>query len=154
MPTSTRQQRSSTTGTANPRQVRNLLEVARFRAHARGAGLREVTMQGRYIRFGPLSLQDWQRVRLDRLYPGAVVKEAVGTVYATPDNGAGGWNVGPRPRAARMGPQGRRRRAAGGTRVGGVIVAARMRQPHVPLRSHRHSAAYRADSQGGFKAPV
>ncbi|HET6918540.1 MAG TPA: transcription-repair coupling factor, partial [Jiangellaceae bacterium] len=63
-----------------PRPVRNLLEVARFRAYARGAGLREVTLQGRYVRFGPLSLHDWQRVRLDRLYPGAVVKDAVGTV--------------------------------------------------------------------------
>jgi transcription-repair coupling factor (superfamily II helicase) len=28
------------------------------------AGLREVTLQGRYVRFGPLSLHDWQRVRL------------------------------------------------------------------------------------------
>jgi transcription-repair coupling factor (superfamily II helicase) len=63
-----------------PRVVRNLLEVARFRAHARAAGLREVTLQSRYVRFGPLSLHDWQRVRLDRLYPGTVVKEAVGTV--------------------------------------------------------------------------
>jgi transcription-repair coupling factor (superfamily II helicase) len=63
-----------------PRVVRNLLEVARFRAHACAAGLREVTLQSRYVRFGPLSLYDWQRVRLDRLYPGTVVKEAVGTV--------------------------------------------------------------------------
>jgi transcription-repair coupling factor (superfamily II helicase) len=63
-----------------PRMVRNLLAVARFRAHARAAGLREVTLQSRYVRFGPLSLHDWQRVRLDRLYPGTVVKEAVGTV--------------------------------------------------------------------------
>ena len=63
-----------------PVPVRNLLEVARFRAHARAAGLREVTLQSRYVRFGPLSLQDWQRVRLARLYPGTVVKEAVGTI--------------------------------------------------------------------------
>ena len=63
-----------------PRPVRNLLEVARFRVHARAGGLHEVTLQGRYVRFGPLSLHDWQRVRLDRLYPGTVVKEAVRTV--------------------------------------------------------------------------
>jgi transcription-repair coupling factor (superfamily II helicase) len=63
-----------------PRPLLNLLEVARFRAHARAAGLREVTLQSRYIRFGPLSLHDWQRVRLDRLYPRTVVKEAVGTI--------------------------------------------------------------------------
>jgi transcription-repair coupling factor (superfamily II helicase) len=63
-----------------PRPVRNLLEVARFRAHARAAGLREVTLQGRYVRFGPVALHDWQRVRLGRLHPGAVVKETAGTI--------------------------------------------------------------------------
>ena len=63
-----------------PRPVRNLLEVARFRAHARAADLREVTLQGRHVRFGPVSLRDWQRVRLDRLYPRTLVKEAVGTI--------------------------------------------------------------------------
>ncbi|HET6728192.1 MAG TPA: transcription-repair coupling factor, partial [Jiangellaceae bacterium] len=49
-----------------PRPARNLLEVARFRAHARSAGLREVTLVGNHVRFGPVSLRDWQRVRLDR----------------------------------------------------------------------------------------
>jgi transcription-repair coupling factor (superfamily II helicase) len=39
-----------------------------------------VTLQGRHVRFGPVSLRDWQRVRLDRLYPGALVKQAVGTI--------------------------------------------------------------------------
>jgi transcription-repair coupling factor (superfamily II helicase) len=63
-----------------PRPVQNLLEVARFRVHARAAGLREVTLQSRHVRFGSVSLRDWQRVRLDRLYPGSLVKEAVGTV--------------------------------------------------------------------------
>jgi transcription-repair coupling factor (superfamily II helicase) len=53
------------TGTGEPpRPVRNLLGSPGFRAHARAAGLREVTLQGRYVRFGPLSLHDWQRVRL------------------------------------------------------------------------------------------
>jgi transcription-repair coupling factor (superfamily II helicase) len=63
-----------------PRPARNLLEVARFRAHARSAGLRDVTLVGNHVRFGPVSLRDWQRVRLDRLYPRSLVKEAVGTI--------------------------------------------------------------------------
>jgi transcription-repair coupling factor (superfamily II helicase) len=63
-----------------PRPARNLLEVARFRAHARSAGLREVTLVGNHVRFGPVSLRDWQRVRLGRLYPRSLVKEAVGTI--------------------------------------------------------------------------
>ena len=63
-----------------PRPARNLLEVARFRAHARSAGLRDVTLVGNHVRFGPVSLRDWQRVRLGRLYPRSLVKEAVGTI--------------------------------------------------------------------------
>ena len=54
--------------------------MARFRAHARSAGLREVTLAGNHVRFGPVSLRDSQRVRLDRLYPRSLVKEAVQTV--------------------------------------------------------------------------
>jgi transcription-repair coupling factor (superfamily II helicase) len=60
--------------------VENLLEVARFRTHARSAGLREVTQQGNHVRFAPTSLKDWQRVRLDRLYPRSLVKETVGAL--------------------------------------------------------------------------
>jgi transcription-repair coupling factor (superfamily II helicase) len=32
------------------------------------------------VRFTPIRLKDWQRVRLDRLYPRSLVKETVGTV--------------------------------------------------------------------------
>ena len=39
-----------------------------------------MTLQGRYVHFGPVSLRDWQRVRLDRIYPGTAVKEAVDTI--------------------------------------------------------------------------
>jgi transcription-repair coupling factor (superfamily II helicase) len=35
---------------------------------------------GNHVRFGPVSLRDWQRVRLGRLYPRSLVKEAVGTI--------------------------------------------------------------------------
>ncbi|WP_298323848.1 transcription-repair coupling factor [Haloactinopolyspora sp.] len=63
-----------------PEPVRNLIEVARFRAHARRAGLTEVTLQGNFVRFAQIELADWQRVRLNRVYPKSVVKAAVGTV--------------------------------------------------------------------------
>jgi transcription-repair coupling factor (superfamily II helicase) len=74
-----------------PRPVENLLEVARFRTRARAAGLSEVTLQGNHVRFTPIRLKDWQRVRLDRLYPRSLVKETVGTVLV------------PRPSTARVG---------------------------------------------------
>ncbi|HTY73386.1 MAG TPA: transcription-repair coupling factor [Actinomycetes bacterium] len=73
-----------------PRPVENLLEVARFRARARQAGLAEVTVQGTSVRFAPVELPDSARVRLTRLYPGSVVKPAVRTILL------------PRPATARV----------------------------------------------------
>jgi transcription-repair coupling factor (superfamily II helicase) len=74
-----------------PEPVENLLAVARFRAYARRHGLTEVTVQGSFVRFVPLSLRESQQLRLQRLYPKSVVKPAVSTVLV------------PRPTTARIG---------------------------------------------------
>ncbi|MBA8794580.1 transcription-repair coupling factor (superfamily II helicase) [Friedmanniella endophytica] len=71
--------------------VTNLLEVARFRLVARQAGLTDVISQGNQIRFSPVSLLDSQQLRLKRLYPGSVVKEAAGLMLV------------PRPKTAVIG---------------------------------------------------
>ncbi|MFF4412513.1 transcription-repair coupling factor [Streptosporangium sp. NPDC001559] len=63
-----------------PQPVENLLEVARFRIRARTAGLTDVTLQGQNIRFAPVDLRDSQQVRLQRLYPKALLKQAAGTL--------------------------------------------------------------------------
>ncbi|MFC4534258.1 transcription-repair coupling factor [Sphaerisporangium dianthi] len=63
-----------------PQQVDNLLEVARFRVHARKAGLTDVALQGQHIRFAPVTLKESQQVRLDRLYPKAIHKVAAETL--------------------------------------------------------------------------
>jgi transcription-repair coupling factor (superfamily II helicase) len=78
---------------ALPQPVQNLLEVARLRVTARRAGLADVGTQGNHVRFGPLDLRDSQRLRLNRLYPGSLVKPALGTVLV------------PRPRTAPVGGQ-------------------------------------------------
>ncbi|XAS76238.1 transcription-repair coupling factor [Dermatophilaceae bacterium Sec6.4] len=57
-----------------PEPVRNLFEVARLRIVARQAGVGDITSQGRYIRFGPVQLRESQTLRLQRLFPGALVK--------------------------------------------------------------------------------
>ncbi|MFZ5872522.1 MAG: transcription-repair coupling factor, partial [Actinomycetota bacterium] len=44
-----------------PEPVENLLAVARFRAHARSAGLTEITVQGNHIRFAPVELRESQQ---------------------------------------------------------------------------------------------
>jgi len=63
-----------------PAEVLNLVEVARFRLLARSAGLTEIVGQGRFIRFAPAHLSESRVMRLQRLYPGSLVKDAVGTV--------------------------------------------------------------------------
>ncbi|MGH3339924.1 MAG: TRCF domain-containing protein, partial [Propionibacteriaceae bacterium] len=63
-----------------PPEVLNLIEVARFRLLARSAGLTEIVGQGRFIRFGPAHLPESRVLRLQRLHPGSVVKDAAGSV--------------------------------------------------------------------------
>ena len=63
-----------------PVPVLNLLEVARFRAMARKAGLTDVTVQGNHIKFAPVELPDSRQVRLQRLYPKSLLKTAQRTL--------------------------------------------------------------------------
>ncbi|GII24147.1 transcription-repair coupling factor [Planosporangium mesophilum] len=63
-----------------PAQVANLIEVARFRLLMRAYGLTDVSLQGKHVRFGPLSLPDSKQLRLKRFYPDSVYKAAADTV--------------------------------------------------------------------------
>jgi transcription-repair coupling factor (superfamily II helicase) len=63
-----------------PEPVANLLAVARLRALARSRALREVVLAGQQVRFAPLALPDSAKVRLARLYPKAVAKDATEVV--------------------------------------------------------------------------
>ncbi|GAB1821191.1 transcription-repair coupling factor [Herbidospora sp. RD11066] len=63
-----------------PQEVENLLEVARFRMRARKAGLTDVQLMGPNVKFAPVSLRDSQQVRLQRLYPKALLKQAAETL--------------------------------------------------------------------------
>ena len=57
-----------------PDPVTSLLLVARFRARARRAGVSEVTLAGKHVRFAPVALPESSVVRLNRLHPGSIVK--------------------------------------------------------------------------------
>ena len=63
-----------------PLPVFSLMLVARFRARARQAGISEVTIAGRNVRFAQVDLPDSRVVRLQRLYPRSIVKAAAGSV--------------------------------------------------------------------------
>ena len=76
-----------------PTEVANLIAVARLRLLLKAYGLTEVSLQGKHIRFAPLALPDSKQMRLKRLYPEAVYKQATDTVSL------------PRPMTARVGGQ-------------------------------------------------
>ncbi|MGA8994550.1 MAG: transcription-repair coupling factor [Nocardioidaceae bacterium] len=63
-----------------PAAVASLLAVARFRGRARQAGLTDVTIQGKYVRFAPVDLAESTTVRLNRLHPGSIVKANLRTM--------------------------------------------------------------------------
>ncbi|SDS52012.1 transcription-repair coupling factor [Nocardioides scoriae] len=63
-----------------PAEVVRLLAVASFRARCREAGVSEVTVQGKYLRFHPVDLPDSRVVRLNRLHPKSLYKEPVRTM--------------------------------------------------------------------------
>ncbi|MGO1583269.1 MAG: transcription-repair coupling factor, partial [Actinomycetaceae bacterium] len=62
-----------------PESVERLFAVARLRAHARDAGVQEITAQGRNVRFFPVELAESQTMRLTRVHKGTVLKPAVRT---------------------------------------------------------------------------
>ncbi|WP_049580114.1 transcription-repair coupling factor [Streptomyces sp. SBT349] len=74
-----------------PEPVENLLLVAGLRMLARSCGVSDVTLQGSRIRFSPVELRESQELRLNRVYPGSVVKRATRQVLV------------PRPTTARIG---------------------------------------------------
>jgi transcription-repair coupling factor (superfamily II helicase) len=76
-----------------PEPVRNLFEVARLRTVARRADVGNISVQGSFVRFGPLQLAESKQLRLQRLYPGTLVKDAVRTILV------------PRPMTARVAGQ-------------------------------------------------
>src|SRR5699024_6953195 len=63
-----------------PAPVENLVAVARLRLVAREAGLSDVVVHGRQVRFSPVRLKESQQLRLARLYPRSNYKEGTGTV--------------------------------------------------------------------------
>jgi transcription-repair coupling factor (superfamily II helicase) len=74
-----------------PEPVRNLMEVARLRTVARAAGVADISVQGNFVRFGPVELPESAQLRLQRLYPKSLVKDAVHTILV------------PKPMTARVG---------------------------------------------------
>jgi transcription-repair coupling factor (superfamily II helicase) len=63
-----------------PIEVSTLLDVAKLRNTAKELKLKEVVLQGKYLRLSPLNLPESVTLRLNRIYPGSLVKAATNTV--------------------------------------------------------------------------
>ncbi|WP_062379761.1 transcription-repair coupling factor [Demequina pelophila] len=74
-----------------PEPVRHLFAVAQLRVELRETGIHDVVAQGKFIRFSPLELPDSAALRVNRLYPGTLIKPAVRQVLV------------PAPMTARLG---------------------------------------------------
>ena len=81
-----------------PEPVENLLLVAGLRMLARGCGVTDITLQGNKIRFSPVELRESQELRLQRLYPGSMVKTASQQVLVPRPKPAG---IGGKPLSGR-----------------------------------------------------
>ncbi|ANS78731.1 Transcription-repair coupling factor [Serinicoccus hydrothermalis] len=61
-----------------PPPVATLLEVARLRTVARAAGISDIALQGKVVRFAPVeNLRESQQLRLTRVYKGTIIKPAL-----------------------------------------------------------------------------
>ena len=75
-----------------PEAVENLVEVARLRNRARGVGIHDIGVQGKFIRFAPVEeLPESRQMRLERMYPGSQHKQSMKQILI------------PKPQTARIG---------------------------------------------------
>ncbi|MEI6867341.1 MAG: transcription-repair coupling factor [Actinomycetes bacterium] len=63
-----------------PEAAENLMAVAKLRTLAKSHGLTEVVLQGKFLRLTPLLLPESGLLRLQRIYPGSIIKAAASTV--------------------------------------------------------------------------
>ncbi len=63
-----------------PQEAVTLLSIAHLRVWLREHHLGELALQGRYLKLSPLTLTDSQLLRIQRLYPGSIVKSATEVV--------------------------------------------------------------------------
>ena len=65
---------------ALPNECETLLKVADLRNRAKELELQEVVLQGKFLRLSPVKLPESATLRLNRIYPGSLVKMATSTV--------------------------------------------------------------------------
>ncbi len=63
-----------------PEPAESLIEVARVRTLAKSKNLTEVVWQGKFLKIAPMILPESAQLRLQRIYPGSLVKQATSSL--------------------------------------------------------------------------
>ena len=71
-----------------PAPVETLVSIARLRVSLQAVGITEVIATSSHVKFSPVELPESKAMRLNRLYPGAVIKPATRTIVVPRPKGA------------------------------------------------------------------
>jgi transcription-repair coupling factor (superfamily II helicase) len=63
-----------------PTEAERLLEVAKLRIRVKSFGIRDLAIQGKYLKIAPIKLSESRELRIARLYPGSIVKSVTNTL--------------------------------------------------------------------------
>ena len=74
---------------ALPDETNRLIEIAKLRIKVKAVGIQDLAVQGKYLKISPIKLTESRQMRLQRLYPGSIVKSVTETVMiARPQSAA------------------------------------------------------------------
>ena len=72
-----------------PDETKRLIEIAKLRIKVKAVGIQDLAVQGKYLKISPIKLTESRQMRLQRLYPGSIVKSVTETVMiARPQSAA------------------------------------------------------------------
>ena len=75
-----------------PEAAQTLVDVARLRVRAKQLGLSEVVLQGKFLKLAPVTLPESLQLRLNRMYPGSLIKSATQSILVARAAGPN-WQV-------------------------------------------------------------
>jgi transcription-repair coupling factor (superfamily II helicase) len=67
-----------------PESALQLLEIANLRITAKRLGISDLALQGRHLKVAPFALSESQQLRIERIYPGSIIKSVTNTLVARP----------------------------------------------------------------------
>jgi transcription-repair coupling factor (superfamily II helicase) len=63
-----------------PEEALRLLDVAKLRIKAKEMGIKDLALQGKYLKIAPFKISESVQLRIQRLYPGSIVKSVTNTL--------------------------------------------------------------------------